>query len=371
MSCLVAVTPPHLTSSQFAVLRQDSRDSTLTKQAKSFIDDQGFVTTPISKWSSTVETVDRGQTKPVLEFITPKKDKNAIYRWKIEVLEGDERVAKRLIGKSSSVRKRLHSYFTAIRSGQGALAKLVMKSLEQQLKTKGIVVSFGVIHSRVPKELLGRVEKLLINVHKAANPEAVLNKRAGGGGASERKPLSAEDIAVVHDVASKILQQKEVLKQSLPAGDTFRIHKGRVYTKHTLTLKQKGVVYDIENRRTGMHYVGKTESSLKLRFSQHTSAINTLKRAKRLHHAIKKHPEDFVFRVLYQAPAKQAHILEEVEHAYILALGSHKKTHGYNENKGSSLIYKMATDVQDPQLLQQIERVKSIFGQLSRNRPQI
>lgn len=362
---MVNVTPQHLTSIQYAALQPNSRDSTLTKKAKRFIADSEYCVTPIRNWSATVDTITKGKTKEAQALFTPTKNRNAIYRWKVEVLEGDKVVTKRLIGMSSSVKKRLSSYYSAIRSGQGSLAKLVLKSLHQRMHTQGLSISFGVTHSNVPPELLGRVEKLLINVQKASSPEHLINKRAGGGGSSQRKPLSHEDVALVHDVATKILSQKSTLKDNLPAGTLFKRQGNRVVTRLTVDQRLKhGVVYDIENIEKGKHYVGKTQTFLSRRLSQHISAVNTLKRAKRLHHAINKHPENFVVRVLYQAPASQRHILEEVEHAYILALGSHAKKLGYNDTKGNTLIAAMASELKDPELLEQVRRVQSVYNQL-------
>ncbi len=353
-------TPQHLTRSQFDQLQPNSRDSTLTKQAKGFIDESGYVVTPISKWSSSVDTVTKGKTKAVYSLFTPTKNTNAIYRWKVDVVEGVDLVSKRLIGKSSLVKKRLSSYFTAIRSGQGALAKIVLASLKQQLKKEGVRVSFGVIHSNVPTELLGRVENLLIKVHKAENPKHVLNQRAGGGGASQRKPLTEKDVAVVHQVATKILAQQEIIKDNLPEGASFKRSKKRVVVNLTFELRQKrGVVYDIENIKNGKHYIGKTETFLPRRISQHVSAINTGKRAKKLHRDIKKNPQDFRLRVLYQAPSSQRHILEEVERLYIMAFGSHKPGLGYNDNKGTTLIKKMASVTS--------QKVQAIFKTLERS----
>lgn len=362
---MVNITPQHLTSAQYAVLQPNSRDSTLTKKAKSFIAESEYCVTPIRSRSAKVDTITKGKTKEALAVFTPTKNSNAIYRWKVEVLEGDKVVTKRLIGMSSSVKKRLSSYYSAIRSGQGPLAKLVLKSLHQRMHAKGLSISFGVTHSNVPPQLLGRVEKLLINVQKATSPEHLINRRAGGGGLSQRKPLSSEDIALVHKVATKILSEKSTLKDNFPAGSAFRWQGDRVATRLTAAQRfKRGVVYDIENIKKAKHYVGKTETFLSRRLSGHISAVNTLKRAKRLHYAIKKHPENFVFRVLYQAPAHQRHILEEVEHAYILALGSHKKKLGYNDTKGNTLLPTMSAELKDPKLLEQVRLCRAVYNQL-------
>lgn len=356
-------TPPYHTSAGFAELRLNSCDSSGTKKAKRHIQEFDCLTTPLAKNSSTITSLVKGKENSCFEVFTPRKNKNAVYRWKVEVLEGDEVVAKRLIGKSASVKKRLSSYMSAIRKGNSLFAKLILKSLNHTFRAKCLSVSFGVIHSNIPPELLGRVEKILINVHKADNPAHVLNQRAGGGGASERKPLSATDISVVHDVASAILVQK----QTPAKAGSFGIRGSRVYAKLKAgSCLKRGVVYSIENIKTRMLYVGKTEVRLSERFSGHTSAINTGNRAKKIHHAIKQNPRDFVIRILYEAPAKQRHILEEIEHAYIVALGSHKKGIGYNDNKGTTLIHKMAKEVQDPHLLEQIKKVQSVFKKLTK-----
>jgi hypothetical protein len=327
-------TPPHLTSSQFAVLRENELDSTLTKKAKGFIRDTGSIVTPLQSRSHNIDTVARGQTLEPLQLFTPTKSTNATYRWKVKVLEGDEVSVKRLIGKSCMVRKRLQSYFTAIRKGQGALGKVVLKTLEQSLKKKGLTVSFGVLHSNVPEELLGRVEKLIINVHKADGPEHVLNQRAGGGGASQRKPLTPEDIALIEKVT----------------GRQLKLSKGAPLHSMPFALRyKKGVVYDIQNMKTGEHYVGKTIGRLSKRVSEHFSAVNTLKRASKLHRDIKKNPNDFCIRVLYTAPKRQRHILEEIESAYIRALDSYR--YGYNQNEGSARHELYHTKVQRAKVL--------------------
>ncbi len=326
----VCETPPHLSRGQFAELQPKSCDSTLTKRAKAFIEDSGYLTTPLSKSQVEIATVTKGKTSEVLKVFTPTKSTNGIYRWKVEVLEKDEVVAKRLIGKSCSVRKRLNSYFTSIRAGHTAIAKAVLHALKKDLSSKGLKVSFGVIHNSVPDELLGRVEDLMIKVHKASCPQHVLNQRGGGGGASRQKPLSERDIKLISKVS------RNIQTKNLPSAVPFTVVKGKIQPKlsQKLCLK-RGVIYHIENVREGKHYIGKTEALFKRRISQHVSAINTAKRQKSIHRAICKNPKDFVLRVLYTAPSSQRHVLPAIEAAYIQAFRSHEIEYGYNSNKGS------------------------------------
>lgn len=316
------MTPIHLTTSQYRLLRPDDLDTTGTKGAKKFLRESGCLITPDIDKSIPIDSFEVGKTKRSLQFLTPKKSTNAIYRWKVEVLEGDNTVAKRLIGKSSSVRKRLNSYFTALRQGHGTLAKVVLKSLRQHCKQLGLTVSFGIIHSNVDEKILSRVEDLVIRIHKASNDGHVLNERRGGGGSSKRKPLCQEDIALVQEVAKNAMK-------NLPNSHPLQ--------RMPFSLKSKiGVIYDIENKENGKHYIGKTVGVLSRRMSQHFSAVHTLNRAKPLHHDIKKAPHNFQIRVLYQAPAKQRHILEEIEHIYIKAFKADTK--GYNRNSGTTLL---------------------------------
>ena len=351
---MVVGTPSHLTSSAFRELRSNTADSTLTKKAKSFIQDEGYLITPLSKNKVNLPTVDKGQAKPAAGFL---QDTKAIYSWKVEIVSDNEVVAKRLIGKTSQVSKRLHSYFSTIRAGHTTLARAILKSYEQKLKREGLNVSFGVIYSNVPDDIIGRVEKIVITAVKALNPEHLLNQRAGGGGASQRKPLSKEDYLLVHSVAQNILQDLHT-----PAKDTgtFVRQKGRVVVNLCSTMRRKsGVVYAIENSKTGMCYIGKTQNPLRLRLSQHLSAINTSKRAKKIHLAIQARPEDFQIRVLYQAPKDKTHILEEVEHACILKRRSFTSC-GYNENKGTTCVHKV--DVQmSPGMQSVVKKVQKTF----------
>ena len=324
-------TPKHLSSAQYALLHPNSVDSILTKKAKEYIRESGSIITPLRSWSANVKSIEKGETKPVLATFTPKKNTSGIYRWKVEVLEGDQVVQKRLIGKAAVIKKRLSSYFTAIRNGQGSLASAIKRSLKQFYENKGLTISFGVLNSNVPKDLLSRVENIVIKIHKLENPQGLLNQRAGGGGASERKPLTEKDIALVYKVATSILHKKE-----LPNAVPFKS------IPFSLRMK-RGVVYNIENTVTGKHYVGKTQTLFSQRLSQHRSAIKTGLHSFSLHDDLRKTPENFVVRILYQAPPQKRHILEEVERAYILALGSHKKELGYNKNKGNTLLPKMSS----------------------------
>lgn len=303
------------------VLLPSSSDSTLTKRAKKFIANSGAHTTPLPGNAVEVDSISRGKTKQALSFFTPRKSFNAIYRWKVDVKEGNKVVPKRLIGYSCNVRKRLSAYYTALRAGNIALAKIMQKRVKS---------SVGVLYSNVPGELLGRVEKLLIKVHKLS----AINQRAGGGGASAQKPLTRLDKQLVRKVTAQIATTN--LREAVP----FKVVNGKIMPQLTASQRMAvGVIYDIENVRKGKHYIGKTETFLRARISQHVSAIFTSKREKRVHRAIRKNPQDFVLRVLYQAPVKKRHILPAVEHEYIKAFGSHEKKRGYNSTIGSRTIF--------------------------------
>ncbi len=308
---MACITPPHLSSSQFELLKSRECDTTATKKAKRFIRSQDCRVTPLSTRDTNIDTIARGQTKRSLAFFTPSKGTNAIYRWKVE---GD----KRLIGKAAFVRKRLNGYFSALRKGETKLAKLVLTSLKKSCKQSGI--SFGIIHNNVPEELLGKVENLVIKIQKLAHTDTLLNQRAGGGGASKRKPLTEKDRALITKVISKISLEK--LKKPEPL------------TKPSFSTKfRRGVVYNIINTKTNRHYVGKTERLFSSRLSEHMSAVKTTKRAKELHRDIRRSPQDFYVRILYQAPPSKPHILEAIESAYIQALSAYES--GYNKTTGA------------------------------------
>ena len=325
------MTPPKA----YQKMKNDSPD---TKGAKNFAAVYNFKTTPEKADQIVIKTL-KCRDKETQNSIKALNAPDIIYRWKVKKLFDS---CNKYAGEAHKLDTRVASYLSGFRNPK---KNTFYKEARENIGN-GEEVNFGIIYKNVPPKFRVSLEKLVIQDLKNSG-QPLYNKRNGGGGQKERKILDTADLKTIVRAYKKIadLNSRNELEASFPFGISFFRNKNDKIAVHDHLdmLKTSAVVYDYYDTKTKKHYIGKTINRAGSRVRTELTRANKGENSASYHKALVKRPHDFRYRIIHQVKPEQAHILEAIEHAYIIALRSHEKDKGYNNTKSFSLSGKNAT----------------------------